>query len=1237
MSELDNYTYLYNQRINSTNKLKVKTILLPRGTLLFSGIDAVRSKDSITLYNDFMDIYTRGTFKKHHNGVYGGCHYGTFNKYTNYGFFHPCPFFPQNVNGFAHNFRAQGCFVLKSDIRLLVLMGNETKEEIATILKETKERYTRFRMRSFAQNDPSKINKGFIINTPDNLRASDNNIVRQGSDPMIDPEIVYDFEINGYITNATMDSNIIYNKPTNKKPYIKKEVGLYSLTGNEGYSNYTPKFQNEEEFLYQKKYLNMFSTFTEGTPPDSPNRSEISFGIPEIVLMHGSLKYMKEVIKKPKSLVDRDSLGLWKYQKTLNNPFVRFGGTHGSYYKKTANTPGLAEKVDNFIKHLKRNTDGEELCSDEINLFPEDDLQIKDYVEKPIYYGDNSITKFNIFTQLDYFNRQHDMQIMAPLFCAGCPSFGSGLDKCDQFYLSINKVMKQFLSALTQTDQIRYDNCTGFIVLKDIFHSFHPDSGQLNQQPFSSGKGTRLFIKDRDAYQQKWFSKYRTLKSNDKQENSDNTFWVLHPKWSSKNKGNIYTKLENYYHYNVNWYKNYMHNIKPYINQKYHLVPDYNNFNIYFKKTGPISSLLASVVFNDIQNGSFQFAYQTSDTNYSNEVLKIGNMPKMEKSLYIGNKEYSNLWGTEIPSPNQKTSQVSNFFYKAKKKMFPQTKHNSKQMNSLQKENNFFRMTTIILSVIVLLYTLYICGAFSIIYSGILSFLGMGMRLSENIFAAILQILTNIGGGILGGITYIGSVLYYILLHPSVFYPGIISCAYATGSFKTEYENLLEMNTIQKSKGGLFSNNSNKNTNPVGIANTMLNSKCNKTVFRLIRDGEYKLAVGKTAYSVFNLVNSILPQKSYGGALTQTMTMTETREQKLDDIDDIMRFENENSLVWIIDRDNLIIVIESFKDIEEVSITTYQPLFSEEFSVQTSDLLRQLWENSGVELSNYIDESTYFETFSKENIDEFISNSTFEFGNETEEPEPILDSEIVLEEGEDVVLTYQKTEHEINEEIDIEQQDNSIHIDDLTKVKNLFLGSLSEEYQQLKDGISDVENAKLANKCLTSYLTSLKAFRDGTKSKTEEEASRLFNQHGHIKSNSVLNSKRLSRKLRGNRLANAANRRRRSTELSPKAISVIQNTANMPRGNVAQAANRRSKLAQAANRRRRSIGTQNLSNEFFTPTLSRSLSALSPSSNNEFFTPEQGGGGYKKKSKKLKKPKKMKKSKKLKNNRKRNK
>merc|ERR1711871_1918728 len=159
----------------------------------------------------------------------------------------------------------------------------------------------------------------------------------------------------------------------------------------------------------------MFSTFTEGSPPDGSPRSEISFGIPEIVLMGGSIKYMKEVIQKPKSMVDRNNYGQWIYRGTDNTPNVSF-----TYpFNNKLIDPSLRGRLNNFSKHLTHNTD-----------------------------------RFSIFTQnrnLDPLNIKNDMQIMEPLFCAGSPSLQKVTkQRVDHFYNSINQVMKQFFTTLSR-------------------------------------------------------------------------------------------------------------------------------------------------------------------------------------------------------------------------------------------------------------------------------------------------------------------------------------------------------------------------------------------------------------------------------------------------------------------------------------------------------------------------------------------------------------------------------------------------------------------------------------------------------------------------------------------------------------------------------------------------------------------------------------------------------------------
>merc|ERR1711871_425452 len=118
--------------------------------------------------------------------------------------------------------------------------------------------------------------------------------------------------------------------------------------------------------------------------------------------------------------------------------------------------------------------------------------------------------------------------------------------------------MKQFFTTLSRNNDILYDNYTGFMVLNTIFDNIDYTQGSSYEQPFSTGRGTKQIITDRRAYRTKWFDKLRTFKSKNGKETSNNTFWILHPKWSPSNKKKLNTKLEDYYHYNVNWYKNKM-------------------------------------------------------------------------------------------------------------------------------------------------------------------------------------------------------------------------------------------------------------------------------------------------------------------------------------------------------------------------------------------------------------------------------------------------------------------------------------------------------------------------------------------------------------------------------------------------------------------------------------------------------------------------------------------------------
>jgi len=465
-------------------KANIKYIILPKGTLLFSGYKQ-RNNDTKSALNDFMNLYLRGmrSLDTTKNQM---CSSAPLNAYGNFLFFHPCPFFANGVAGY--DFNSQGCWVVKSDIKLVLLYGYEMNPPIHGLERAG------FR-NSHAQ--PGEMND-FFSNSCSNMTDSDNNFYpwktpsflngTKDFDPCLFPPWMYDNEVNGYITVAGADATSTQNAVGK----CKDEPALINMSRNNLHA-WGTNSSSDERFI---NYLNIFTSVMKKSQPDG-TPDKYTYGIPEIVLFSGSFKFIKDKIFE----IPRPDMAITSYNNKGRNITTWRDQNVGLINVTSQDKKTPKNRLSTF---LSTNSDGVFGACEGNSGIPKG-LQTQFNNDFRNFFEQNKTKLFQ------------DMQIVYPLFSGiSNQSTNSGIND------EVNQIINKIFHAMRKTNNIKYDNFTGFFVDYEIFMT----TNETNYQPIKQGTYSTVLISDRKAYSLKWLSGTRMNLLDNDGNPSPATFWL---------------------------------------------------------------------------------------------------------------------------------------------------------------------------------------------------------------------------------------------------------------------------------------------------------------------------------------------------------------------------------------------------------------------------------------------------------------------------------------------------------------------------------------------------------------------------------------------------------------------------------------------------------------------------------------------------------------------------------------
>jgi hypothetical protein len=462
-----------------------RVIVIPKGTVLFSSYKS-RHDNTKHAFNDFMEAYLRNRrnpdFAKNQT-----CSNGLQNQYNNYVFFHPCPFFSNGVNGY--NYNAQGWWVVKSDIKVVLLLGytmsppnykmdrsefrngQSTRRIIGDLNSNSCAHFT---------NDDGSYT--WRVPGPDTTYSSNN----FDFDPCLFPPWMYDNEIQGFISVANMDA------------FARMSSSLYMDTNREAYTNISE--YNLKTSADKNEYIDYVNQFTAvSTSGTLTSINEYIFGIPEIVLFVGSFEFIK-----------RESIPSPNIVKTVA-PLKT--GTRTTFWKdntrnsKYTSTIGSKNKLRKFIE---TNSDGEPgKCNGLQSIVINSSLQT--YFNKRLNKFTTDAEIDNSFMEPSTARIYNDMQVMYPLYTAVTNNYSPTSPYSNAaINTEVNVITNKMFNTMIERNLMKFDNCTGFFIIPDIFFTTDPK----NFQPIKKGKYSKHLIRDRDEYSSKWFSTSRNVYDN---------------------------------------------------------------------------------------------------------------------------------------------------------------------------------------------------------------------------------------------------------------------------------------------------------------------------------------------------------------------------------------------------------------------------------------------------------------------------------------------------------------------------------------------------------------------------------------------------------------------------------------------------------------------------------------------------------------------------------------------------
>lgn len=472
-------------------EIKVQVITIPKGTLLFSGYKQ-RADNTENAINDFMSFRTEGTFKydTDNNQM---CKYGSFLTYDTNMFFHPCPFFSNNIHVLSEDYNAQGCWVLKSDINVAVLFGQETDPPL---------NYTRGLFRNVKENEIGdfKVNSCALFTDnagdfypwklPDFL---DGEIY----DPCMFTPLIREKKLHGYMSLAALDSFLSLNNSSKVASNYKGYVNIIDSPLNA----FGTDTNMDETFV---DYLMQFTAVM-------TTASETIFGIPEIVLFPGSYSTIENYSNFRPSV----TIATKPYTKTEKKVTTSNTATIWQNEKPTVviTEDQVINNPNPTTDYLTKNSDGEiGKCVKNFNLIPDQMNFIRQNGTGYDYYFPSGAS--------DYIN---DPLVLYPVFCG----VSSSNDK-NRINSEINVMIDKYFNVLWEENNIKYDNCTGFFVDNDIFMVQHESSNGF--QPITKGIDSVELIPNRIEYADKWLHPDRMTFTSLMGEHSPSTFWLNHPR-----------------------------------------------------------------------------------------------------------------------------------------------------------------------------------------------------------------------------------------------------------------------------------------------------------------------------------------------------------------------------------------------------------------------------------------------------------------------------------------------------------------------------------------------------------------------------------------------------------------------------------------------------------------------------------------------------------------------------------
>jgi hypothetical protein len=502
----------------TNDNIEASILTIPKGTLLWSGrtVDIKSRNDSFRATH--LDILDAVGFKC--DVIEGQADYSKGCKYTqSYNwqqFFYPYPFFNRGVKGFGKKFNNITCVVVKSDLRILLLNGYD-KYKTGNINRSTfgkdhainiKDTNINSRVTYVETEGACGSSKNYPAWEKQDQSFGCNGGKGSWWDPIIYPGLLKKHCLNGYMTNAGMDSFCSGGK--------NPSLGAHGSMGNWVRSGFNSGIlPGSGDYIYN--FMKDYSTFTK-------TGEYLIIGLPEIVLNTQSIKYLE---KKQIPQWANSEVLIKKIDEPIHcvKPLCRqHRGSHRNiqrwtqgfereldfdvFTKAKGNVTLKNGKWENIEQRKKCNVITRP-CNLELEFSLSGDLGCNEgsFIGK---------------TKEDFLN---DCINYYPLFSVITNKFANSLCDNDWFeknYSIMNSVTKdmniiisKIFAKMINNEDWLYDNFTGFMIDKNVFLA-----DKVNKQPVSKGEYSNdiLFNSKKNKkkyYFDKWISKNRTLVSND--------------------------------------------------------------------------------------------------------------------------------------------------------------------------------------------------------------------------------------------------------------------------------------------------------------------------------------------------------------------------------------------------------------------------------------------------------------------------------------------------------------------------------------------------------------------------------------------------------------------------------------------------------------------------------------------------------------------------------------------------